>query len=140
MSEFLQVSNEFSNFAVQSAFIKSISEPVIGELRSILPVLSNTEQVSKQKTKLIVSTLLLKEMTSSLQYMRFIGITGSDDPDIISTHRSQIAFSIQFLLAISRRTACPLPDLTKCRQGGFIYTGAGMISTFLTSSPLKGKL
>lgn len=62
--------------------------------------------------------------------MRFIGIIGSNDPEIIKTQRSQIAFSIQFLLAISRRAACPLPDLTKCRQGGFIYNGAGTL-TFL---------
>lgn len=96
------VSNEFSNFNVQSSFLKTICEPVVAELNTLIPILSNADRL-----------------------MRYIGLVLDGDVETCQNQRSKLSYCLQFLLAISRRSACPTSDITKCRQGGFIYTAAG---------------
>jgi exportin-5 len=97
------ISNEFANYNAQSAFLKTLAEPICHELRSLLPTISNSERL-----------------------MRHIGLIPDSDLDTCQKNRSNLAFCLQFLLAISRRTLCPTSDITKCRQGGFVYTAAGL--------------
>ena len=97
------ISNEFANYNVQSSFLKTLAEPVCLELRSLLPIFSSSEGL-----------------------MRHIGLVPGADVEVCKKNRGQLAFCIQFLLAIGRRSACPTSDITKIRQGGFIYTGAGL--------------
>jgi exportin-5 len=95
------ISNEFANYNAQSAFLKALSEPVCRELRSLLPVLSSCEQL-----------------------MSHIGLVPKIDPDTCQKNRAQMAFCIQFLLAVSRRATCPTSDISKIRQGGFVHPAA----------------
>jgi exportin-5 len=97
------VSNEFANYNAQSAFLKALAEPICHELRSLLPIISSSERL-----------------------MRHIGLIPDADAETCQKNRSHLAFCLQFLLAISRRATCPTSDITKCRQGGFVYTGAGL--------------
>lgn len=97
------ISNEFANFNMQSTFLKQLAEPVCHELRSLLPVISSSESL-----------------------MRHIGLIQDGDVEKSQKNRSNLAFCLQFLLSISRRATCPTGDINKIRQGGFVYTAAGL--------------
>ncbi len=97
------ISNEFHNYQTQSDFIKFISEPVCIQFRNLQQVIS-----------------------SPAAFMDFIGLTRSADTGEASPqhqdNRSELQFTLNFILAVMRRASYPTDDLVACRNGGFVIS------------------
>ena len=100
------ISNEFGNYATQSAFVKSVSEPVCVQLRELQPALE-----------------------TPFAFADFVGLAkpagaGEAGPQH-QENRSQLHYALNFVLAVVRRSACPTDDIAACRAGGFVVVDAG---------------
>jgi len=89
------VSNEFQNFDVQSRFIESLAKPVCDQLKALEVHFHSPEA-----------------------FNAFVGLDGAKD---CTEQRSEVAFCLNFLVALLRRVSVPT-DLLKCRNSGFIDT------------------
>lgn len=101
------VSNEFANYQTQSAFLKAISEPVCIKFRNLQLAFESPEVL-----------------------MEFIGLTkpagaGEASPQH-QENRSELQFTLNFIMAVMRRSACPA-DIGVCRAGGFVISEVGGI-------------
>jgi len=93
------ISNQVGSYEAQSNFLAALAQPVLDQIRSLEPVFRDAESL-----------------------MAHIGLTcspGIQGVETFQKNRANIAFCIQFLLAVSRRTSCP-NDLEKCKAGGFV--------------------
>ena len=87
------ISNELQNFDAQARFIESLAKPVCNQLKNLEGHFANPEA-----------------------FATFIGFNGAKD---CSEERGQVAFCLNFFVALFRRVAVPT-DLMKCRTGGFV--------------------
>ena len=87
------VSNEFKNYDAQSRFIESLAKPVCDQFKSLEQCFVNLES-----------------------FMNHIGFDRSKD---VSEQRAEIAFCLNFFVAVFRRASVP-NDLQCCKESGFI--------------------
>lgn len=100
MEGLVLISNEFQNFAVQARFIESLAKPVCDQLKA-----------------------LEVHFGSPQAFSNFVGLDATKD---CGEQRSEVAFCLNFLVALFRRTSVPT-DLLKCRSSGFVDTSVGEV-------------
>ena len=116
----LLVSNEFQNFDVQSRFIEGLAKPICDQFKA-----------------------LEVHFTSPQTLNGFVGLDGLKD---CSEQRGEVAFCLNFFVALFRRVSVPT-DLLKCRNAGFVDTSvsevlalrspAGVVGCHILSTILK---
>ena len=90
------VSNQVGSYEAQNAFLAAVTQPVCDQLKS-----------------------LESGYASGQALMAHIGLGVAAGNQQVFKNRSDLAFCIQFLLAVSRRTSWP-SDAETCRRGGFV--------------------
>ena len=102
------ISNELQNFEAQARFIESLAKPVCSQLKNLEVHFASPET-----------------------FTRFIGFNGAKD---CSEERGQVAFCLNFFVALFRRVTVPT-DLLKCRSAGFVTVGVNGASDEAVRSP-----
>ena len=99
------ISNELQNFEAQARFIESLAKPVCSQLKNLEVHFASPET-----------------------FTRFIGFNGTKD---CSEERGQVAFCLNFFVALFRRVSVPT-DLLKCRTAGFVLD-VGAVNEVVTA-------